>query len=62
MNKSKKATDVKKTKKINENSNKNIDNELDLLEEYHIETYETDICLEDGSFIEIDIDKIENEI
>jgi hypothetical protein len=52
-------------KKNKEKNNKKIDeinNDLNLFKEYDIETYETNICLEDGSFIEIDIDKIENEI
>jgi len=50
-----------KTKKSKNNENKN---DLNILEEYEydIETIEQNECLEDGSFIEIDIDKIENEL
>jgi hypothetical protein len=53
---------VKEKKDNKENKEKSLQDDLELIEEYHIETFETDICLEDGSFIEFDIDKIEKEI
>ena len=55
----------KKNKNKNKDKdNKNSKNDLSILEEYeyNIETIEQNECLEDGSFIEININEIENKL
>ena len=64
MVKNEKSKNIKNTKNTKESKSSENKNNLNILEEYEydIETIEQTECLEDGSFIDIDIDKIENEI
>ena len=57
-----KEKEIKKTKEKPKDTKKVDDINNLIKEEYDIETIETDICLENGSFIEINIDEIEKNL